>query len=171
MKAMFRCFSVSAVCLFAGILGACTNLSGIESVRACCKSFHDDLYSGYKSLALYEGRQMYDFADSEYFAAKAKLAFGGGYVEPTLLNERDFSVPVQQTLEKARAELMRNLHGRMGDPESWHRLATAQVAFDCWVEEQEENRQPDRIAFCRNGFESAIRAMNGEATGKPAPLK
>jgi outer membrane protein OmpA-like peptidoglycan-associated protein len=34
--------------------------------------------------------------------------------------------------------------------------ARAQVMFDCWVEEQAENLQPDDIAFCRGGFLEAI---------------
>ncbi|MCB9979285.1 MAG: hypothetical protein H6862_06765 [Rhodospirillales bacterium] len=150
------------LCGFAGLAG-CTNLSTIETVRAAGKTFHDELYANYRELALYEGRQAYDFADSEYFAAKARMAFGGGYVEPTLLNERDLPDFSRPTLEKARFDLMRELQGRMGDPESWKNLASAQVSFDCWVEEQEENRQPDRISFCRNRFETAMAVLAGTA--------
>ena len=34
--------------------------------------------------------------------------------------------------------------------------ARAQVMYDCWLEEQEENRQPDHIAECRSNFLDAI---------------
>ena len=37
-----------------------------------------------------------------------------------------------------------------------YQAARAQVMYDCWVEEQAENRQPDDIAYCRSEFLAAI---------------
>ncbi len=38
-------------------------------------------------------------------------------------------------------------------------LAKAQVNFDCWMEEQEENRQQHDIDACRLGFETAMHQL------------
>ena len=46
--------------------------------------------------------------------------------------------------------------------------ANAQVNFDCWMQEQEENFQPDDIARCRSGFTQAL--LGAEAAVKPAPM-
>ena len=46
--------------------------------------------------------------------------------------------------------------------------ANAQVMFDCWMQEQEENFQPPDIARCRDGFSAAIAAV--EEALKPKPV-
>jgi len=43
--------------------------------------------------------------------------------------------------------------------------ANAQVMFDCWMQEQEENFQPEDIARCRSGFMQAL--LGAEAAVKP----
>ena len=116
---------------------------------------------------------MYDITDSEYFALKARAAFGGGYVEPTLLNERSLSSSARADLDRARFDLMHALQGRMEMPESWKDLARAQVSFDCWVEEQEEGRQTESIAACRRDFEETLKRLNRTPVDEttPADLK
>ena len=56
--------------------------------------------------------------------------------------------------------------------------ARAQVMFDCWMQEQEENRQADDIAACRDGFidaigqvEAALKPMMAPKVAKAAPAK
>lgn len=149
------------------VLGAgCAQTAAIEDVRAGGRTFHDYLYTGYRDLAMYEARSMYDRADGEYFALKAREAFGGGYVEPTLLAERRLSPDARRDLGRARFDLMHGLHGLMGTPEAWESLARAQTTFDCWVEEQEEGRQPVHIESCRRAFEAAMAGL--ERFGAPA---
>jgi len=45
------------------------------------------------------------------------------------------------------------------------RAAEAQVMFDCWMQEQEENWQPEDIARCRDSFYAAL-----EGVEPPAPV-
>src|SRR3546814_7288426 len=49
------------------------------------------------------------------------------------------------------------------------RSAEAQVAFDCWMEQQEENFQPDDIAACRDRFEAAMAILEEEEAPAPPP--
>jgi len=44
----------------------------------------------------------------------------------------------------------------------------AQSGFDCWMQEQEEGRQPEDIAACRSSFNTALRALQA-AADKPEP--
>ena len=48
-------------------------------------------------------------------------------------------------------------------------LARAQTSFDCWVQEQEENFQPDHIAACRDAFIAAMGDVDKMIAVKPAP--
>jgi OOP family OmpA-OmpF porin len=66
----------------------------------------------------------------------------------------------------ARAKLIGLLDagGRDRAPEV---AARAQAKFDCWVEQQEENHQPDHIAACRDDFFAALAEL--EQAMAPAP--
>ena len=47
--------------------------------------------------------------------------------------------------------------------------AHAQVMFDCWMQEQEENFQADDIARCRTGFMTAMAKVDEAMMPPPAP--
>src|SRR3546814_14447170 len=68
------------------------------------------------------------------------------------------------TLTSSRERLMAVLAAgaAQSDPTQ---AAEAQVAFDCWMQEQEENFQPDDIAACRERCEAEMAGRERE----PAP--
>jgi OOP family OmpA-OmpF porin len=70
-------------------------------------------------------------------------------------------------LSKARARLMAALGAGARD-NAPIQAANAQVNFDCWMQEQEENFQPEDIARCRSGFTQSL--LGAEAAVKPAPM-
>jgi len=74
-----------------------------------------------------------------------------------------------EELSNARDRLVSALDasGRTKAPGS---AAHAQVMFDCWVEEQHENIQPEDIAACRSGFYGAIVAVEGALRVAPEPM-
>ena len=47
--------------------------------------------------------------------------------------------------------------------------ARAQVMYDCWVEEEEEAWQKDRIAYCKGEFEKALAEVERALAPAPAP--
>src|SRR3546814_13032520 len=72
------------------------------------------------------------------------------------------------TLTSSRERLMAVLAAgaAQSDPTQ---AAEAQVAFDCWMQEQAENFQPDDIAACRDRFEAAMAGLEREPAPTPPP--
>jgi OOP family OmpA-OmpF porin len=109
---------------------------------------------------------MYDWPDAGYFARKGLAAAGGEVVLPEELGNWDILEDHLQELADARTRLMAALDDgtREYNPEV---AARAQGRFDCWVEQQEENHQPDHIAACRDAFNAAMMGIEGPG-GDPA---
>jgi OOP family OmpA-OmpF porin len=106
-----------------------------------------------------------DYADGKYHALKAQAAGSGEVILPTAMEERDIPEEHVAELSAARGELIAALdsNARERVPQE---AARAQVMFDCWMEQQEENFQPDDIAACRDAFRAALAQL---APPPPAP--
>ncbi len=162
MKTSFVVAGAAAgVLLFAGCSGQ--QLGSAEKVKPTGSEFNQALYQGYVSLAKDEYREG-DYRDSDKFAGRAKQAGTGGSVMPEEVAARKLPADKAGELTDARASLVAALDGgtRERDPV---RAASAQVMFDCWMQEQEENRQPADIARCRDGFYAAL-----EGSQPPPPV-
>ncbi len=127
--------------------------------------FNRQLYEGYLALAATE-REEYDWADSGAFSKKALAAADDQDVGPDSLFDRDLPAETRDELSAARSDLIDVLKAGAGDkaPAS---AAEAQVSFDCWIQEQEENRQPRDIAACRERFQIALGQVK-TAMGQPS---
>lgn len=139
------------------LLAACA-YNGVEQVSRSGftgGSFHQMLAKEYKHYALFEAREMSDWRDAEYFADKALRAADGQEVMPSALAERHLPAESRDELTQARAALLEALN-TMKIEENLPHLAKAQASFDCWLEQQEENIQPDHIADCKIHFENAM---------------
>jgi OOP family OmpA-OmpF porin len=100
----------------------------------------------------------YDYNSSDIFAERAVQSASGSAPEPVMLENWDIPEANVQELSSARDRLTDALDasGRTKAPGS---AAHAQVMFDCWVEQQEDNIQPEDIAACRVAFFGAIVAV------------
>ncbi len=172
-------FSKAYVAGFAAlVLAGC---SGLELDRARGVSpegstFQNELYGGYIDLATSEYAEG-DYTDSDFFASRAITAAGGSAPPPQELAERRLPEDTAPELSQARGLLV-DAFAR-GASEKFPALAAnTQVNFDCWMQEQEENFQPDDIAACRGQFLVALSALNAgltplapvaEAAPAPAP--
>ncbi len=117
--------------------------------------FTAELAREYKAFALFETDEMRDWPDAAHFGEKA-LAAASGKAQPPE-NLKDWRLPEDKLgeLTAARVRLVSALDKGAG--KRWPQTsAKAQVGFDCWVEQQEENWQLDHIAKCRNGYHAAI---------------
>lgn len=155
----------------AAVLAGCTTGYNIERVKQTSPegdAFTTALVSQYKDLATYEADQMYDWRDAEFFAQKGLRAQRGEQVMPETLD--GWNIPGQRMgeLESARSDMMAAFDKGAKDktPEL---AARAQGRYDCWVEQQEENRQPDHIARCREGFYDALGEMQAAVKPEPEP--
>lgn len=130
--------------------------------------FTQSLAKEYRSLTLFEADQMKDWPDAYTFAAKGLAAARGDNVLPETTDRWSLPAAKKGELDGARARLLTALDGgaRTRAPAI---AAKAQVAYDCWVEQEEEAWQTPDIASCKAGFEAAMAALNPPAVAAPAP--
>ncbi len=98
---------------------------------------------------------------------RASAAAGGKGGAPEAMAKRELPKNKVGELSTARGRLMAALAAGARD-KAPIQAANAQVMFDCWMQEQEENFQPADIARCRADFMKAL--MAAEAAVKPAPM-
>lgn len=127
--------------------------------------FADSLRSGYIELGNSEGRQG-DIKDTLHYRHRAAAVAPGAAPEPTTLEKRRIPANRVKELTDARKELV-DLFGKGARKHAPFTAARAQLMFDCWVEQQEENIQPDDIAACRESFFIALRNLKNEM-GQPS---
>ncbi|MBB4265592.1 OmpA family protein [Roseospira visakhapatnamensis] len=152
----------------AGLLSACANrwdVDGARSMENVGGPFHAALQTEYADLAASEANEG-DWPDTAYFVAKAKAAAMGESVAPTAMEERDLPAKYVDELAAARNDLMGALGQGVADSNPTV-AARAQAMFDCWMQEAEEDRQPDDIAACRQGFMDAMNQFGTPAMPTP----
>ncbi len=142
----------------------------VDEARAATPAgdpFRTTLHAEYLRHAEYEFGPMQDYPDAIFHARKAVAAARGEEVEPAEPASRTLPPTKAGELASAYARLSAVLDGggREKAPEA---TARAQAAYDCWLEQQEENFQPDDIASCRRIFEQAI--AEAEEALKPEPV-
>ncbi len=129
--------------------------------------FNMSLYKGYVELAKSEHAEV-DYADSDVFALRAIGAGSGEAVEPEPIDHRALPEDKVAELTGARQRLTSAF-----DAGAAARMpveaAHAQVMFDCWMQEQEENFQPEDIAYCRGDMLAALDALEVRPVAKAEP--
>lgn len=150
----------AAIVVLLPVLGACSviDLDAIGEMQVDSWPFAQGLHSEYLALAREEAGE-HDWDDAEYFGNKAMAAVaaaneGATVPDPQPIAERELPEDQVDNLAGARDALMESLmDGRRTKPEH---AARAQAMFDCWMQEQEENFQPEHIDACRKGFYAAM---------------
>lgn len=149
-------------------LSACvgTELEDTVGMTPSGDAFDTALYQGYVAQSQHEYGYG-GYTSSDVFAQKAQMAAKGETVLPFTPNDEGNYppgvVPDNElgAMRDGRAALMAamNAGARTVAPRD---AATAQVSYDCWVEEQSytgdwwEASQPAHAAECREAFESAL---------------
>ena len=156
--------AATALCL-ALILGACsgTRLEEAGEVSPQGSEFQTQLYDGYLDLASSEFNEG-DYRDSDGFADRAIVSASGNQVEPEKIDARDLPAEKVEELSTARQRLISALSSDAARAKPVE-AARAQVMFDCWMQEQEENLQPADIEACRSEYFVAV----GKLEGSPPP--
>ncbi len=149
-----------AIGLGAALLAGCSGeaIERFESTQATGDPFTQRLAAEYRRTVAFEAGEMYDWTDAAYFARKGTQVAAGERLPPEAIE--DWAIP------DALVEEMSVAHGRLAkvlddgarevDPDA---AAVAQAKFDCWIEQQEENHQPEHIAACRDDFLVALTAI------------
>ncbi len=166
MIGLTRSVFAAGICV---ALAACagTQLEQARGVTPTGADFDRALYDGYLDLAADEYAEG-DYADSDFFALRAIDAAGGGTVDPDTLSNRDLPEDGVAELGPARQRLVSALSATASG-KAPRRAARAQVMFDCWMQEKEENFQPEDIAACRDAYLRTIEAVEAAVTPAPRP--
>ncbi|MBN9565903.1 MAG: OmpA family protein [Alphaproteobacteria bacterium] len=139
------------------VIGGCAGM-GVQKLAQTQpqgSAFTVALAKEYLDFSSRESNQFYDQISASYFARKGLDAAIGVVVLPETLDRWSIPAGAQSEMQASRDRLLAAINtSTTADVSS--ELASAQVNFDCWVEEQDENRQPENIAFCRNRYLDAM---------------
>jgi OOP family OmpA-OmpF porin len=147
----------TASMLAALLIGGCAGM-GVQKLAQTQPQgslFTIALAKEYLVFSSRESSQYYDQISASYFARKGLDAAIGVVVQPETLDRWSIPAEAQAEIQASRDRLLAAINTpTTADVSS--QLASAQVNFDCWIEEQDENRQPENIAFCRNRYLDAM---------------
>ena len=164
---ILRNFFILAV--FGAMTAACAgpDIGMLEKMPNKGTAFDKALYAGYTKLAKDELAEN-DIADADRFAAKAMAAASGENVRPDRVIDREIPKKYVEELEAAWRDLsvLRSNDTRTTMPEQ---LAEAQIMFDCWIQEAEEDIQREDISRCQIGFNAAMATIKAGAAPMAAP--
>jgi len=160
----------SVIALAAVTISACagTELQKAREMQPAGSPYNVELARGYLELSRNEYSEG-DYVDSDFFAMRSIATGKGQSVAPQAIGERHLPANKVGELTAARQRLVA-AQGAGGAKVAPSDTARAQVMFDCWMQEQEENRQPDDIAACRDGFATALGRVEMALAPKPKPV-
>ena len=162
-------FKLMAAGLALVAVAGCSNryVDDAKSAQATGDAFESALARHYLDLARSESKQG-DVDAATTFARRSSASAEGQLVLPDDFTNRKISRD-RGELRSARQRLIAALdgNGRTTAPDT---AARAQVLFDCWVEQAEENLQRDDIKACREGFETSVAAVESALAAAPTAV-
>ena len=166
-RPMRLALATAGLALLVGCSGM--ELQNAESTPSQGNEFNRNLQEGYVKLSEDEFNEA-DYDDSDHFAMRSMEAAKGGPVQPEMISSRNLPEDKVAELANERERLMRAMAAGASEAKPLD-AAEAQVSFDCWMQEQEENFQPEDIAACRDRFMTAMAALEvqPQVTAAPAP--
>jgi OOP family OmpA-OmpF porin len=141
-------------------------VDAINEAQPVGSAFTQKLSSEYREFVNYELDDMGDHADALHFSRKGLSAARGDVVMPEQLSDWNVPADTMNELAQGRSRLVAvfDLGAREAYPDV---SAVAQARFDCWIENQEENFQPDDINACKQEFMSALQQLEGAMPAAP----
>ena len=151
------------------VLAACTDLDSVRNMKPDSGQFAAQLHQEYVRLAALEDAEN-DWIDASFFNERARMVASGNTVDPQQMSGRRVPESASAELSAARDRLVQALAtSKFLKPRA---AARAQAGFDCWMQEQEENFQPNDIAACKTNFWAAIGDLEFQPPARiaaPAP--
>lgn len=150
------------------LLSGCAGmqLDNARKVEPGGSAFSTALYKEYMALSELEFLEG-DYTDSDTFALRAISAADNNPTTPEEMSARNLPPANKGELATARRELVEALAATATEKASVN-AAQAQASFECWMQEQEENFQPDDIARCRADYLASMNAVRSALAPAPA---
>ncbi len=168
MNRIAKVFLIPVLVLFvASCVG--TQLEKAQRVEPKGSTFNVSLYQEYIDLSSSEYNEG-DYRDSDNFAVRAMQSGTGGTVAPEEIGARRLPENKVGELTSARQRFVDTLSKGAAQKVPVE-TAQAQTGFDCWMQEQEENFQPDDIEACRSQFFAALEYIEDALKPKPIAKK
>lgn len=162
-SSMISAFAVGA------LLAACSNNTAeIANMDVKGGAYEKGLHTGYLELATSEHAED-DWSDASKFEERAKLAAMGKPSAPERLSDRAIPKDHLSAISAGRERLADAL-SRGGARMVGEHAAAAQTAFDCWMQEAEENTQPEHIKSCKKEFDAAMVKLEAALGAAPATV-
>lgn len=138
-----------------------------RSTGAEGSAYSQALYRAELENAEFEYDQMNDYGATLFHGERAIAAASGAPLAPQTTDERTLPAEKSDELRAARTRLIAKLDTDVIDrlPQE---AAQAHASYNCWLEQQEENLQPDDIARCRERFELAMEFLEQAPEVDPA---
>lgn len=156
---------LSALCVATAALAAC-DTDAVRGIEPEGSAFQQALATEYRDLAVFESDKMFDPIDAAYFAGRGLTAASGQDVEPSDPTRWGVSGATREEATALRGRLVSAIASRgAAEPQT---AARAQVAYDCWLEQAEEDFQDDHIAACYDKFIANLALLEGAAPAAPA---
>lgn len=162
------------IMLFAVLsLSACSfdkmdEVTALNNTSVTGNAFTQALTGEYQNFVNSELSSYSDHADSLHFSRKGLAAARGDMVMPEPVSDWHLLPGHAEELIVMRSRLVSVF--AIGAREMQPQLsAVAQARFDCWIEQQEENFQPEDISACKSQFMDALAQLEAMAPPPPPP--
>lgn len=130
--------------------------------------FTQQLTYRYREFSIREHDILFDYPDAVHFARKGLASAAGQNVLPEPITDWDIDLRHLKKFIEARSRLMRLLD--IGARELHPNIsAKAQVSYDCWLEQQEENWQENDIQSCKRVFFEALEKLETALASETIP--
>lgn len=141
-------------------------VDALKEAQAVGSPFTQKLTAEYRDFVMTEKTDMTDHADAIHFARKGLASARGDVVMPEPLGDWNIQPEFMDELSTGRSRMvaMFDLGAREMYPDV---SAVAQSRYDCWMEQQEENFQPDDINRCKREFLAALEQLEGAMPAAP----
>ena len=140
----------------------------MNDTNAVGNAFTQALTEDYRALVNNELKGFGDEADALHFSRKGLSAARGDMVMPEPVSDWHLMQGHAEELIVARSRLV-NVYANGAREMQPDLAAYAQVRFDCWIEEQEENFQQDQISSCKSKYMDTIAQLEAATPAAPAP--
>ncbi len=127
------------------------------------------LQKDYKALALFEYDEMYDYDSARHFARKSVRAGKGEIPKPDAVSSRDIKAQYVQEATQMYDTVMS--YYAKGKTYTYPKeMARLHVSYECWLEQIEEDVQPNHIMRCKDYFYDALSKMPDPPPPLPVPV-